>query len=159
MKLMARPYEPEDFLNIDFNEAEASARATWPPGQAEECARLHKERGPGVTFTDEEGTIVACTGVTELWPGTGEVWFLISRTVVSSMPQTMDLIDCTRIALENVRESHGFNRLHALIDPGREAAIRFIECLGFKLECVMEKYGPKGIDRWLYALIGDYDAK
>jgi len=144
-KLKVRPYEPEDFLNIELMDYEKKYREGQP---VERWAQLKKLLGPAVTVTDSEDQIVFCCGIHNMWPGVGEIWAVFSPLA--------KIYPCTWVTAKSLLKSNFKNyvRLQAPLDPvACPEAIRFDERLGFKPEGIMKRYGPHGEDMIMYALV------
>jgi len=146
--LRIEKYNPNDYLDIDVHGGEVEAREDQP---VQYFARYHNIGGPAMTVKDALNTVVACGGVTLLWPGTGEAWLVVCRQV----KQYIGLLRVCRIGLEIVKKNHNLKRIQAVIDPRREEAVRFVTHLGFEFEALMKQYGPKGVDKCMYALTED----
>ena len=148
-RLTVRPYEPEDFLNIELMEYERKCREGQP---VELWAQIKKTAGPAVTVVDPAGEIVFCCGIHNMWPGVGEIWAVFSplaKKYAHTWIIAKDLID---IAFNG----QGYVRLQAPLDPEEcPESIRFDERLGFKPEGTLKHYGPHGEDRIMYALVKD----
>lgn len=146
-RLQMRAYKPEDFLAIEPLDSEKKNRegqdvAKW--------AELYATAGPAVTFTDPEGGIVFCCGVTDLWPGVGQVWALFSP-LARRYPHTLQAM---KWAVRHLFEKYEYVRIQTTIAVDNEAAIRFDEKhLGFKREGIMRRYGLHGEDHILFALL------
>jgi RimJ/RimL family protein N-acetyltransferase len=142
-----RAYKPEDFLTMEILESEKKNRegqdvARW--------AELYATAGPAVTFTDPEGGIVFCCGVTDLWPGVGQVWALFSP-LARRYPHTLQAM---KWVLRHFFEKRGYVRLQTMVAVDNEAAIRFDEKhLDFKREGIMRRFGRHGEDYILFALL------
>ena len=143
-RLTIREYEPQDFMDIELMDYERSFREGQP---VEKWANIKKVAGPTATVIDPDGRIVFCCGVHDMWPGVGEIWAVFSP-LAQKYPHTWQVAK----TLLDV----GFKdyvRLQAPLDLSYDAAIRFDERLGFKSEGVMRRYGPRGEDRTMYALV------
>ncbi len=153
-RLSMRGYRPEDFLTMGIMESEAKNREGQP---VQMWAELHASAGPAVTFIDPAGEVVFCCGVTDFWPGVGEMWACFSP-LAKKYPDTLR---AAKWALEHIIfETCGYWRVQAILAVDNEAAIRFDERLGFKREGIMRKYGPHGEDRILYSLLReDFNGK
>ncbi|HEC61757.1 MAG TPA: N-acetyltransferase [bacterium] len=144
-KLIVRVYVEEDFLNIELMTYEKKCREGQP---VEIWAHIKKTAGPAFTVTSPDGEIVFCCGIHDMWPGVGEIWAVFSP-LAKKYPHTWivakHLLDIT---------FKDYVRLQAALDPvDCPEAIRFDERLGFKPEGLMKRYGPRGEDRVMYALV------
>ncbi len=145
-QLVVRPYQPADFLTIEVTEPVRQEQEGKP---VEQWAQAHADMGPAVTAVDPDGAIVFCAGVHEYWDGTGEVWGVFSP-LAAKHPHTLRLV---RRCIDTFASLRGYVRLQAAVNPFWQEAVGFIERLGFRRECIMQRYGPNGRDMALYALI------
>lgn len=144
-KLSVRPYEPEDFMNIELMDYEKKCREGQP---VEMWAQIKKTAGPAVTVVDPQDQIVFCCGIHNMWHGVGEIWAVFSplaKKYAHTWVVAKHLLDIT---------FKDYVRLQAPLEPiGCPEAIRFDERLGFRPEGLMKRYGPHGEDMIMYALV------
>jgi hypothetical protein len=98
--------------------------------------------GPAWTLIID-GIIIGCAGVTILQWKKGEAWTLLSKLFLKYKKTTFRAI---KEGLEKVIKENNLRRVQSIIfdDNAKEICGRFLEHLGFKWECRMEKYGPNG---------------
>lgn len=95
-----------------------------------------------------DGRIIACAGVWNIWPGRGAAWALLAQDV-----------PCHFIAVHRAVRTFldhcGIARVEAYVDPGFDAANRWMRMLGFRLETPvpMAKFGEGGREMLLYARV------
>lgn len=90
------------------------------------------------------GKPVACGGITQWWPGVGEMWAVFGRdagphmvAIVRGAKRVLDLADCHRVS--------------AAVDTTFVPGQRLAALLGFTIEGKMRSYGPDRRDYYLYA--------
>lgn len=142
--LTVAPYVAADFEEIELTGHEASVREEQP---VQIWATTHEMAGPAFTIRNPEGVIVYLLGVHDMWEGVGELWG-------STSPLTSMYPDILRIGNElfgTLKEA--YVRLQAIIDPAFMSGVRLVEHLGFQKEGLLRKYGPRGEDNVMYALV------
>lgn len=144
--LTVRDFEPVDFLSIEVDPRVAFGRAGQP---VDAWAQYHKAVGYSFTVVDPQDALVFCAGVHHIWDGLGEVWGVFSP-LARRYPHTLR---CASRLLDMVILDGDYQRVQCAVNPAWPEAVRFIEHLGFSRECIMEKYGPNGVDHALYARI------
>jgi hypothetical protein len=100
---------------------------------------------PGWSFTVlDHGHLVACVGITEMWEGVGEAWFLGSARI------NLKARSFARLArsgiYENTAKALGLWRVQAACRADWPEALRFAKFMGFKDEGLMKRYGQNGED-------------
>lgn len=99
---------------------------------------------PGWSFTlIENGYIICCAGIVNMWPGVGEAWFLASSKI-HEYPKPF--IRFSKNAMQKVVNENDLWRVQAVCKADWRAAIRFAHFMGFQSEGIMRKYGPEGAD-------------
>lgn len=107
-------------------------------------------KGLAFTIREPNGEILACAGVTPLWRGVGEVWLVGSPMMPAyGFPLARLMVRTIR----GLRTLGKFNRLQAVVRRDFGVGHRFIKTLGFKIEGLMERYGPEGADYVRYGLV------
>ncbi len=95
-----------------------------------------------------DGEIMACGGITEIWNGRGNLWGIFSeaskRYPIAAFRAMKKYVDSSQV-----------RRIEVAVPCGLEVGHKRVRLLGFKLECVAEKYLPNGLDCTLYARIKD----
>ena len=94
--------------------------------------------------------VVAIGGVSCLWEGVAEGWFIIGN-IGKLFPLALARIVkkmVSRIILEN-----NLFRLQASVCSNDKKAVRFIKWLKFTEEGIMKKFGPDGVDYIRYAWV------
>lgn len=140
------PFKAAHFMNISLGPEATRAREGQQVGI---WAKAHEIGAVAYTLV-ADGNIIGCAGIHTLWPGTGEGWAVVS-------PLAKNYIRAAIMARKGLIEAfkeHGYNRIHAAIDPEWDTAVQFAEWLGFKSEGLMKKYGPNGRDKVLCAYTG-----
>lgn len=93
--------------------------------------------------------IVACGGFVILWPGLAEMWLTVDIDTATLPGVPLKL----HRQLDEWIAQHGLDRVQSTTPVEWETGARFLEFLGFKKECVMKKFGPRGIDQYLFARV------
>lgn len=132
------PFEPEHLILIDDVEGKMDM-------DYQRAGLIHKNAGPSASIVEDE-EILVCGGIHTLWPGTGEAWMALSK-----MHRTPSVLKFLREIFEGW--IGGYTRIQAVTTSGWAEGERTLEFLGFHFEAVLEKYGPGGVDKSLYARI------
>lgn len=99
------------------------------------------------TLINEEGRVVCCGGVVDMWGGRGELWAIFDKNCKK------DFIGIFR-TISRFIENIPYRRLESVVDWDFKAGHRFVEMLGFKLETpFMGAYRPGGKDCSMYVRI------
>ncbi len=99
---------------------------------------------PGWSFTlIENGYIICCAGIVNMWPGVGEAWFVASSKI-HEYPRPF--IRFAKTEMKRVIDENQLWRVQAVCKSDWPAAIKFAHFLGFNSEGLMRKYGPEGLD-------------
>jgi len=111
---------------------------------------IAKEReSEGTSMTGiEDGTILGCYGVDELWPGVGEFWAMFSPAIKD---RSMEV--CRLIASEVDRMAAKFHRVQCHVRTDFFASLRMIQFLKFEEECICRKYTQDGSDCFQYSRV------
>jgi len=103
--------------------------------------------GYAVTLGD---TVVAIGGVSILWEGVGEGWFIIGN--IGKLFPTR-LARLVKNMITKLIEENKLFRLQASVCKNDKKAVRFIRWLKFEEEGIMKKFGPDGVDYFRYAWV------
>jgi hypothetical protein len=135
------PYKADHLLQLALQEAQAYMGAWITPEYAESLV-------PHPSFTGiDNGVVVGCAGIIEIWPGRATAWALLSPDLNRKMIKV-------HRSVERFLGMCGVRRIETSVDAGFEDGHRWIEMLGFKLEApVMSAYRPDGGDCSLYARV------
>lgn len=139
------PFVPDHFDHLDFDakELETLSKAYDIKSMLANQAEL------GTAFTAfRYNRPIAIVGVVFVWSGVGEMWSLFdnqARDIPATMLRTA--IDFSDIAMRYLH----LHRLQITVRTDDHRAIRFAEAIGFKTECVMQKFGPDKVDYLLMA--------
>lgn len=98
----------------------------------------------------KDGEILCCGGIIIAWHGMGSVW-TVNSPLVKKYPLMFHKL--IRRWLKYFINTHGLQRVQALVDPNNYTNIRWIEALGFEREGILRKYRDDK-DYCIYALIG-----
>lgn len=90
-----------------------------------------------------------CGGVVDIWNGMGEMWMILNKDLDGCK---FEIIRTIRYEVDNLFDTQ-YHRLQATIDCANDAAIRFVEWLGFKREGVLRKYSHDRKDYYMYARV------
>lgn len=100
-----------------------------------------------------DGDPVALAGITEMWPGVGRVWVWLEDSARHHVLSLTRLVK--RDLLPKAFEA-GFVRLEADVATDDEAAINWVEVLGFHREATLQNRGHNGQgDQHLYVRFAD----
>jgi RimJ/RimL family protein N-acetyltransferase len=133
------PYDLEE-LQLQPMQADYKPIATTQHGMA------LKEAGDCFTVT-VDGIPIGCIGVVNFWEKRRHAWAYLSQDAGKH------LVPLTR-AIRRWLKYHGEGRLETAVDCRFDAAIRWVEMMGFEREGKMRQWSPTGDDFWLYARIG-----
>lgn len=144
--MMVKPYKAEHALALVVRDIEKGMK------NDEGFARWAEEvNAPGTSYSMfVEDSLLGCAGVNILWQGVGEGWVILSPEVVHHKIKVCRAI---RKYLEKIVRENNLHRVQAHVSCDFEAAINFVESLGFELEGRMKKFYPEGTDCFLYALL------
>lgn len=99
---------------------------------------------PGWSFTlIENGHIICCAGIVNMWPGVGEAWFIASDKIHSN---ARPFIRFAKNSMQKVADENDLWRVQAVCKADWPAAIKFVKFMGFETEGLMRKYGPEAMD-------------
>jgi len=111
---------------------------------------IKQQAGLGLAFTLMAGEkVVCCSGVSQLWNNSAEAWLIVSK----------DFPQYGKIAAKLIKkflmwvEPPVYSRVQMSVRSDFDEAVRFAEFLGFEREGVMRKYGPDGVDYYMYARV------
>lgn len=101
--------------------------------------------GPCFTLEDE-GEVIACSGVVNMWENRAQAWALISQGAGQHFVRIFR-------AMRSFLELQDTRRIEATVDANFEQGHRMIRMLGFRHEGLMRSYLPDGRDCDLYARV------
>lgn len=134
------PFEPEHLTMIDFPVENAAEMDPLTLGKA------HKAMGPCASLAIA-GHVYASGGLTIHWKGTAEMWATIGKE------RPLSVLGAMKRQVNAWVEEYGLDRVQAITDPEWKGGCRFLEWLGFTMECRLRKMGPNGVDKALYARV------
>ena len=137
------PFVPEHFDHLDFDHKEISVLSKGYDIKS----MIANQAELGTAFTAfRYGRPIAIVGVVLIWNGVGEMWSLFDNQA-RDIPMTMlrAAIDFSDIAMRYLH----LHRLQITVRTDDNRAKRYAEAIGFKTECVMQKYGPDQVDYFL----------
>lgn len=139
------PFVPEHFDHLDFNHKEISVLSNV----YEVKSLISCQAQMGVAFTAfRYNRAIAIMGIVNIWPGVGEMWSVFDEEA-RSIPATM-LRTGTSFCDIAIRYLE-LHRLQITVRTDDNRAFRYAKAIGFKTECVMQKYGPDQVDYLLMA--------
>lgn len=112
--------------------------AAWLPPDARTHLRFLGSRTQAWTGRIH-GQVVALAGITEIYPGMGEVW---SYLTPEALAKPLWLHREVRRHFDAIAPS--YHRIQASTDAAHDAGRRWLEALGFVLECRKFLAGPHG---------------
>lgn len=99
------------------------------------------------SIVDVFGRVIAVGGIIEEWAGRGRAWAILDQ-------QSRQYFLSIHKKVKKFLKDSGINRIEADVDCDFEQGHRWVELLGFKLECESRSgFGPAGNDCSLYALM------
>ena len=135
-------FKPADLDELRLQPAqEYLAAFVGRPGYGQELV----DAGPCYTVR-QDGKIICCAGVVELWQGRASAWALLSGEAGRSM------IGLHRM-VEDFLDNCGIRRVEAYVYPDFEPGHRWATMLGFEREGLMRAF-QRGADMVMYARIG-----
>jgi len=106
---------------------------------------------PGQSFSAiDNGHLIACRGIKQLWPGVAEVWFLSSDKVHNHVRPVIKIIFKY---LPRLIKEQKLVRIQSAVRADWPEAQRFAQFMGLENEGLMRKYGPDGTDYFRYARV------
>ena len=141
--MIIQKFQPEDLQRIKLqSEQSLASRHLSNIEYAQALAA-----GDSWTCLDR-GEVVACCGFVTVWPGRSQAWALISATIGPA-----GMVQLTRAAHREISKKTG--RIEAFVAAEFQAAHRWMQLLGFKLETPepMRRWFPEGGDASLYSRI------
>jgi RimJ/RimL family protein N-acetyltransferase len=139
--LQVRPFQEEDIATLVL-QARQAEEGKWLA--AIDLVSLSQS---GQSFTGlVEGVPLICAGVIGIWPGRAMAWAYLSRdagrnmrSITTAVRKFLDETDHRRVEMTTIQ--------------GFQAAARWAEMLGFRLEGLMTQYTPDGEDAYLWARV------
>jgi len=98
-----------------------------------------------------DGKIAACGGVYSMWPGVGEMW-LTGSDLIKTKPIAFHKA-CIK-GVKDILNIGKWHRIQSVVRADFPEGIGWNKLLGFKVEALMKKYTPDGVDCFLYRLGG-----
>lgn len=98
----------------------------------------------------DQGNAIAWIAALPLWTGVAQAVTLISE---EALRHPVWLARGCAAYLDVAEQRFRYWRIQATVDEDHEAAIRFIEFLGFQNEGRLHKYGPDGSNHFMYARV------
>jgi len=136
-------YTAEHALEIERETSMESFPAEWFRRWAQE-----REKSIAYTFFDGDRPVY-CGGVRIYWPGAGEAWILM----IAGIKRYCSVHVRAKLMFEYVIKMHELDRVQAYARADRPEFARYLEYMGFEKEALCRKFGPGGIDSFLYARI------
>lgn len=144
-KLAVRPYTQGDFSRIsprddinDYNSIVDNLRI------------ISENSSVWVIYENTSTEIVCICGVTPMWPGVGEIWFVGTNLIKQ---HRVEFYKIARRGLMFLVNHSRYHRLQCAIISTNDRYEKFVEHFGFKREGVMLKYSPQKEDYIRYAKI------
>lgn len=116
-------------------------------------AEMYRQRGDAYTIR-QDGNLIGCAGVLEMWPGVAEAWTLLTDEAKAA---PFWLHTRTKSFLLDIIRDRKYHRVQAIIKKDDPAAIRWIECLGFTWEADLKRFNPDQTDACMYVFKGVSD--
>ena len=109
--------------------------------------KSYSATGPAITAL-HKGKPVLSFGVVPLWPGVSEAWMLRGEAVSD---HGRAVAHGARLFFDQIGPICGLWRCQIGVQTSNERATRFAEYLKFKVEGLMEQFGPEGSDFFMMA--------
>lgn len=135
-------FAPEHFRNLFVQPAQA---IMGPELQDEVYARSLMAGGDCYTALSG-GIVIACIGLIQHWPGRRYAWAFLANEIEHQM------IPLHR-SVKRWLHYRGSGRIETAVDCAHEAAVRWVEMLGFEREGRMRAWTQDGRDCFLYAKV------
>lgn len=88
-----------------------------------------------------DGRIVCCYGIAPVVKGCGEAWMMMSD---EAKARPLVVLRTAKRIFQTIFTSGTYRRIQAMVLADDRQHRNWVEHLGFKVEGVMEKYGPNG---------------
>lgn len=102
------------------------------------------------TFLNENEEVIAIVGLTLLWPRVADIWAVISDDVKKSPISFHKRI---KHALSFYSEKLDIKRYQVFVQSEYSDGCKWMKVLGFKVEGLLEKFGPEGKDYYIMGRI------
>jgi len=134
------PFVPEHFDHLDYNHKEISVLAKGYDIKS----MIAQQARMGTAFTVfRYNRPIAVVGIVFIWEGVGEMWSVLDNQA-REIPATMLRVG---ISFSDIAMRYlCLHRLQITVRTDDNRAIRYAQAIGFKTECVMQKYGPDQVD-------------
>lgn len=127
------PFKAEHLDTMEAQSAQVELKTILPPGASKAL-----ERTTAFTALDDNGRVLGCAGVQELWPGRDLAWAYLSKHAGPYMK------GITR-AVRDFLDIRAARRTEMAVDYEFKAGHRWAKMLGFRLEIErMDGYLPNG---------------
>jgi len=103
-----------------------------------------------LTFMDHNGDPVAVFGAAKRWEGCASCWGMVTNKVDKS---PVSFLRASRRGMGYIRDILGLRRFDATVRADNSMNMKWLIWLGFKLEGLLESYGPAGEDHFLLARV------
>jgi hypothetical protein len=109
--------------------------------RADRFLQLYSDEGLAFSWVVNEA-IMGCGGLVRQWPGLCCAWLMLQEAPQGAAAWNLART-CKRLLPALARELQA-RRVQTLVMQGFPRHVRFVEWLGFDLECVKPKYGADG---------------
>jgi hypothetical protein len=135
------PFKKDHVIPLSTESINAYLPNWYTSGQAEEMEQTH-------AFTAMKGEdVMMCGGITELWPGRGHLWCILSEKTKT------DFVSAFR-TINKFLKDQPYTRVEMSVPYSFSQGHRRAILLGFDVECERaKKYLPNGDDCTLYVKI------
>lgn len=142
------PFEPQHVLSLDPAHDLASFDELRKSSGYPERLRAG---GPAFTARDSEtGEALACAGIAVLWPGVGEGWGFLGKSIAG---RNFVLGRTVRKGIRQLMDAYRLHRIQATCEAENTKAGRWLLWLGFQYEGDMPGYGIHGETHSRYAIV------
>lgn len=140
MRVDARHYEAGDLADL-------AKRGHRGAGACDEAMML-KQRAWTLLVN---GHVAGIAAIITHWPGYGTLSAILSNMPERAWVRVRRLVRDVLLAIQD--EGGDWQRIDATIAAGEQAHLNFARSLGFRIEGLMEAYGPGGEDMILVARV------
>jgi hypothetical protein len=103
---------------------------------------------PKTIFNVESGEVIAVVGMSLIWKGVATIWAYIGESVSKYKKSFIQIVMSLLFESVCVLDLH---RVDVHCPDGDCSLTRWFEYLGFKKDCLLQKYLPNGQDAFLYS--------
>lgn len=138
------PVTEQHFVDIDLNSSFSDE------DHAISASIGAAKANPSATLLAENGVVVCICGVYRHYPGSWEVWTLMSKHVAR---YKKEVIKSLRSLISGYMKLLKMHRIQAVCPENMRGRDKWFRLLGLKYDAVLEKYGPNGENYCVYSRV------